>query len=1341
MTDGDTDEIDLELLREQIEEHYEPAPDDDGWYLCQREGERGQCNMKVYFSPDRPGDLASHEREHGALVEGGRDSMETSESGSDGSPRSRSDPSNDSERDQSDSEGTSDGREDSAGRNRSPSRAELIGELHRLGEQIGHVPSTTDLKEHGEYSYNHYYAEFDSWRDALAASDWDVRAELADTIDDVAQGKRGVTPSAVVEAGPYPRNWYKTWFDDWDDALAAAGVENPDEAELRSVLRELDADLDRFPTREDVREMGYLAAIFEFVFDSWEEALNAAGIDREQRLKRDFERVSDRVRGTPAPSDVKRHGKYSIQEYEAVFGWWEAAVDACERETVSHGEALAGRGEVSDQSTGQSEGDTGPEADRDRETLLEKLHAVGDELGRIPRSTDLGDHGELSYSPYYAEFGGWQETLEASDWDVRAELADDIRRVADREDRSITPRHVIDEGAYPRDWYENWFDDWSAGFEAAGVEYPTTDELRDALQRIDGLFDRFPVRRDIEALDFSHEWYEWTFGSWEEALEAVGIDRRAELEADVRAVAEVVGGRPRPADVETYGRYPRALYSEVFVSLRHAIDTADRWGLSSSEETAAPSEDDRLDGHPTVPLVELDGRDRRLETGSSAGDAESDDRRAGTPDFSNIDRIGDRTEIRAEDFRALHRLASERDGPVSRAAVVDSDAVVADELVDEYGSLAQACLLAGVRYSTGETPDPTLPGERGSHPVTERLLSDLRAAVTEDGEKDDHVWDGDEIEEFRYRTALGSLPAALLEVGIAWSDVPIIGSFEEQLERIRSLTDELGRPPTQAFQRNHAVQLDLVNQAFADVTDAFGAVGLDPADGDRVAELARHVEALADLLEHRPNRTEFDAYLDTSGFIVGEGRDAFGRALERADVPDERDLTPARSLNNQRADIHDRLVPSHTDLFVEIHFATRQQPGLSAAEAVREHGVIDEWHYDVQFGSLAAGIDRFESLDTISLARSNDYSPRTPSVELTAAVEELAEILGRRPLPAEFMQLGEADIESLTFGFDSWADVSDAATPVTPYSNQELLDELVAVGRELGYPPRLEEFETLGDAPVVCYIRRFGTWPQALSLVGVDTSGAVPEDYLAYHETAELWSYTDDLLVAEFGVRDALFDELFRLQYALDGRPTDAEVREYSPYSIAEYEAEFGSVDAAVREAGIESEGRGGRSRQPSTDELAAELRRSVEETQKWVVPQTVCEHTDLTPGTLLGAFGSWEAALDAAHLPTDHFSGRSETYGEVWRQSHQIKAGILRSIRQFESRHGEVPTLNEFEAVQGISSNVVYEYFDTWDDALEAAGTQGTEWTPTIDVEDTDLGNPDFVDELLDDMSDHIEG
>jgi len=53
------------------------------------------------------------------------------------------------------------------------SKEKLIAELHRLAVELGHPPSTTDMKKHGNHSVDTYYNHFSSWDDALTTAQLD----------------------------------------------------------------------------------------------------------------------------------------------------------------------------------------------------------------------------------------------------------------------------------------------------------------------------------------------------------------------------------------------------------------------------------------------------------------------------------------------------------------------------------------------------------------------------------------------------------------------------------------------------------------------------------------------------------------------------------------------------------------------------------------------------------------------------------------------------------------------------------------------------------------------------------------------------------------------------------------------------------------------------------------------------------------------------------------------------------------------------------------------------------------------------------------------------------------
>jgi len=63
-------------------------------------------------------------------------------------------------------------------------------------------------------------------------------------------------------------------------------------------------------------------------FESWNSALEAAGISVEDALIAELERVAESVDGDPTSGDMNRQGAYSAAKYSTHFGSWAAAVDA-----------------------------------------------------------------------------------------------------------------------------------------------------------------------------------------------------------------------------------------------------------------------------------------------------------------------------------------------------------------------------------------------------------------------------------------------------------------------------------------------------------------------------------------------------------------------------------------------------------------------------------------------------------------------------------------------------------------------------------------------------------------------------------------------------------------------------------------------------------------------------------------------------------------------------------------------------------------------------------------------------------------------------------------------------
>jgi hypothetical protein len=206
----------------------------------------------------------------------------------------------------------------------------------------------------------------------------------------------------------------------------------------------------------------------------------------------------------------------------------------------------------------------------------------------------------------------------------------------------------------------------------------------------------------------------------------------------------------------------------------------------------------------------------------------------------------------------------------------------------------------------------------------------------------------------------------------------------------------------------------------------------------------------------------------------------------------------------------------------------------------------------------------------------------------------------------------------------------------------------------------------------------------------------------------------------------------------LDSVPSEEIVQSYSPYAVEKFIGVFGSITTAIDRAGIAGPDATVPPTTPSLEDLLRELQTVSETATTWVLPQDISLHTEYSVGTFIGAFDSLENALEQANLPTDHLVGPTETYSDAWHAEHQMKSGVLRAIADLAARDDERVTMARLQSVSGISQNVVYRFFDNWDEAQEAA--QVRQSLGTVEVDPDDVDNPDFVDDLLSEMDEMMD-
>lgn len=212
----------------------------------------------------------------------------------------------------------------------------VVSDLHT---RLGRVPKTTELPEESAYTPNDFYQEFGSWDETLEAAGIDKEQALLDDIERVAE-KLGYVPNSadMDRHGTYAGSNYSTYFGSWSTALEQSDVEQLSETELVDTLRSLRDRLDRVPKTTDLDDFDEISQQqYTRTFGSWDKALDAADIDKQQHLIEDLKEVAAAVGGKPETTDANQFGTYSASTYHKQFGSWDAALEAAGLTSLSSG--------------------------------------------------------------------------------------------------------------------------------------------------------------------------------------------------------------------------------------------------------------------------------------------------------------------------------------------------------------------------------------------------------------------------------------------------------------------------------------------------------------------------------------------------------------------------------------------------------------------------------------------------------------------------------------------------------------------------------------------------------------------------------------------------------------------------------------------------------------------------------------------------------------------------------------------------------------------------------------------------------------------------------------------
>jgi hypothetical protein len=129
---------------------------------------------------------------------------------------------------------------------------------------------------------------------------------------------------------------------------------------------------------------------------------------------------------------------------------------------------------------------------------------------------------------------------------------------------------------------------------------PSEAELIEELQWVDEEVEGIPYPSDMnESGAFSAHDYQEEFGSWDDALDAAGIDKEEQLLKDMQVVADEVGEDMTAPQMNEYGRYSSTMAARYFGSWTEAKKRFQEWSKKQEEEESSEEFDkmvnDRLD--------------------------------------------------------------------------------------------------------------------------------------------------------------------------------------------------------------------------------------------------------------------------------------------------------------------------------------------------------------------------------------------------------------------------------------------------------------------------------------------------------------------------------------------------------------------------------------------------------------------------------------------------------------------------------------------------------------------------------------------------------------------------
>ncbi len=230
------------------------------------------------------------------------------------------------------------------------------------------------------------------------------------------------------------------------------------------------------------------------------------------------------------------------------------------------------------------------------ETLISNLQAFAAELGDVPTQTAMNKEGPHSSTPYYNQFGSWNDALKAAGFGTNHkngisedELIRALRELADELGKPPRFKDMEEQGEYSGHTYLRTFGSWPKAKESAGLDPKTTTSRRisrtsliEAMTELEKRLGKTPSQDEMQKFGkYSYRPYYREFGSWKHALEVAGIDPEhsfgtpdEDLIAELKRLADCLDQTPTIPQLAEHGRFSAWPYLRAFGSWNDALRAA-----------------------------------------------------------------------------------------------------------------------------------------------------------------------------------------------------------------------------------------------------------------------------------------------------------------------------------------------------------------------------------------------------------------------------------------------------------------------------------------------------------------------------------------------------------------------------------------------------------------------------------------------------------------------------------------------------------------------------------------------------------------------------------------------